>query len=236
MRGSAGGGVLLPKVSGNQRLAPGLWAGSSCSPEAFLAAPMFPETILARRGMPRTALPSKRCTPRLLLLSCAGGSWAEPGGARARGRELERLPLAHCPRCPPVQATGLQEEGSGLEAALHSSVLWCTAGLFPTPSDPPRGCCGSSSNAALLFLAVEVENPPGQGLSTLCALSVQVLDPELEVADLAFPPSTISASSLKMQVSGVGRSGDPSGEAAVPARHPVSRARRGQAWPGGGGG
>ncbi|NWW19898.1 MTMR5 protein, partial [Falcunculus frontatus] len=30
------------------------------------------------------------------------------------------------------------------------------------------------------------------------ALSM-VLDPELEVADLAFPPSTISASSLKMQ-------------------------------------
>lgn len=111
-----------------------------------------------------------------------------------------------------------------------------TAGLFPTPSDPPRGCCGISRSAALLFLAVEVENPPGQGLSTLCALSVQVLDPELEVADLAFPPSTISASSLKMQVSGVGRSGDPSGEAAIPARHPVSRARRGQAWPGGGGG
>lgn len=124
MRGSAGGGVLLPKVSGNQRLAPGLWAGSSCSPEAFLAAPLFPETILARRGMPRTALPNKRCAPRLLLLSCAGGSWAEPGGARAHGRELERLPLPHCPRCPRVQATGLHEEGSGLEAALHSSVLW----------------------------------------------------------------------------------------------------------------
>uniref|UniRef100_A0A670ZWA8 SET binding factor 1 n=1 Tax=Pseudonaja textilis TaxID=8673 RepID=A0A670ZWA8_PSETE len=31
------------------------------------------------------------------------------------------------------------------------------------------------------------------------ALSMQVLDPELEMADLAFPPSTISASSLKMQ-------------------------------------
>ncbi|NWI61051.1 MTMR5 protein, partial [Calyptomena viridis] len=35
------------------------------------------------------------------------------------------------------------------------------------------------------------------------ALSM-VLDPELEVADLAFLPSTISASSLKMQVSGAG--------------------------------
>ncbi|KFO78503.1 Myotubularin-related protein 5, partial [Cuculus canorus] len=36
-------------------------------------------------------------------------------------------------------------------------------------------------------------------LRVLCAFSAQVLDPELEVADLAFPPSTISASSLKMQ-------------------------------------
>nr|XP_026655227.1 myotubularin-related protein 5-like [Zonotrichia albicollis] len=33
----------------------------------------------------------------------------------------------------------------------------------------------------------------------LSVLPGQVLDPELEVADLAFPPSTISASSLKMQ-------------------------------------
>ncbi|OXB70008.1 UNVERIFIED_CONTAM: hypothetical protein H355_002804 [Colinus virginianus] len=44
--------------------------------------------------------------------------------------------------------------------------------------------------AALSFIS--------QSLNVLCA-RLQVLDPELEVADLAFPPSTISASSLKMQ-------------------------------------
>uniref|UniRef100_A0A8C9F464 SET binding factor 1 n=1 Tax=Pavo cristatus TaxID=9049 RepID=A0A8C9F464_PAVCR len=53
------------------------------------------------------------------------------------------------------------------------------------------------------------------------ALSM-VLDPELEVADLAFPPSTISASSLKMQVGEMGahrasRSREPRLEAAIPA-------------------
>lgn len=79
----------------------------------------------------------------------------------------------------------------------------------------------------MLFPATKAENPPGLGLSVLCALSVQVLDPELEVADLAFPPSTISASSLKMQVSGAGRPGGPSCEAAVPAGHPLP-------WPWGG--
>jgi hypothetical protein len=37
--------------------------------------------------------------------------------------------------------------------------------------------------------------------SCLCfLLIVQVLDPELELADLAFPPPTTSSSSLKMQV------------------------------------
>lgn len=35
---------------------------------------------------------------------------------------------------------------------------------------------------------------------TPCSLPLQVLDPELELADLAFPPPTASASSLKMQV------------------------------------
>lgn len=91
------------------------------------------------------------------------------------------------------------------------------------------GIFGSLGNAALLFPAVKVEIPLGQGMNMLCALSVQVLDPELEVADLAFPPSTISASSLKMQVSGAGRKGDTSCEAAIPAGHPVFWAWSGQA-------
>lgn len=42
-------------------------------------------------------------------------------------------------------------------------------------------------------------------------LLLQVLDPELELADLAFPPPSTNASSLKMQV----------GVTAVPAQGPV---------------
>ncbi|NXO21891.1 MTMR5 protein, partial [Cisticola juncidis] len=56
-----------------------------------------------------------------------------------------------------------------------------------------HGGCGVSGEISLA-------SPAGVGpeLSVL-PLPGQVLDPELEVADLAFPPSTISASSLKMQ-------------------------------------
>lgn len=44
-----------------------------------------------------------------------------------------------------------------------------------------------------------------RGLGLVCSrpwflLPPQVLDPELELADLAFPPPTTSISSLKMQV------------------------------------
>lgn len=41
---------------------------------------------------------------------------------------------------------------------------------------------------------------PPRNLNKSLTLSEQVLDPELEMADLAFAPSTVSASSLKMQV------------------------------------
>lgn len=51
-------------------------------------------------------------------------------------------------------------------------------------------------------------SPDSQGTQSLrspyscpcSSLLPQVLDPELELADLAFPPPTTSASSLKMQV------------------------------------
>lgn len=43
---------------------------------------------------------------------------------------------------------------------------------------------------------------PGRAAVQLTAssLPLQVLDPELDLADLAFPPPTVSTSSLKMQV------------------------------------
>ena len=73
-------------------------------------------------------------------------------------------------------------------------------GLSPSPSDlVPRGSGVSGG--------ISLASPARMG-PELSVLPGQVLDPELEVADLAFPPSTISASSLKMQVSG-GRERDP---------------------------
>ncbi|NXB35443.1 MTMR5 protein, partial [Eulacestoma nigropectus] len=54
------------------------------------------------------------------------------------------------------------------------------------------GGCGVSGGNLLGFSSRDGWTEPS-------VLPGQVLDPELEVADLAFPPSTISASSLKMQ-------------------------------------
>ncbi|KFV16162.1 Myotubularin-related protein 5, partial [Pterocles gutturalis] len=48
-------------------------------------------------------------------------------------------------------------------------------------------------------LCVPLPLPPEPLLQQTREALSMVLDPELEVADLAFPPSTISASSLKMQ-------------------------------------
>lgn len=55
----------------------------------------------------------------------------------------------------------------------------------------------------------------GRRAANPAPLLLQVLDPELELADLAFPPPTTSASSLKMQV---GSLQPPGGVHAHPAR------------------
>lgn len=75
---------------------------------------------------------------------------------------------------------------------------------FRAPHTSSVGPAGLPGSAAAPCPAGRTDPIPA-GSSMLCALSLQVLDPELEVADLAFPPSTVSASSLKMQVGAVGR-------------------------------
>ena len=91
------------------------------------------------------------------------------------------------------------------------------------PQNSSVGPAELLGNAASCFPTVSTD-PQGPNVPCAC---LQVLDPELEVADLAFPPSTISASSLKMQVGKMGahqasRSREPRRhEAAVPGGHPA---------------
>lgn len=114
---------------------------------------------------------------------------------------------------PPSLLGSVLWRGPASPLPLHDRAFSDTGGvpapvgLFPSPSDISGGGCRVSGERCFAFSSCEGRDAPGPRLSTLCALSVQVLDPELEVADLAFPPSTISASSLKMQVSGAGRKG-----------------------------
>jgi len=120
------------------------------------------------------------------------------GRARAaRGGRAEKTPhaSASAPRSRPGEPGLVLPGGSS------------PADFFPSPWGLFCGCWWVSGERRFALPAGKVEMPLRPGLSLLRALSVQVLDPELEVADIAFPPSTISASSLKMQVSGAGRMG-----------------------------
>lgn len=128
------GRFFCQRFLGIGRLAPSLWAGSSCSPKAFLAARMFPETAGHAR-----ACPGQPCQTNVACLSfcsstVAGGSrrglvllqprCAEPPALPQHTAELERLPLPHCPQPTELRpgsvlwAAGLHEEGSGLEASI----------------------------------------------------------------------------------------------------------------------